>query len=162
MSVLVSKRRESKIEAVTYAFEVQKMLIEFMQRNFGIRDVNHVVRMKYAFSREPTENFHKYWYLMHSHKTEIHKRTILLTNNIYAAYKLYPSNLKELEQRSEYQTAAKIECEIIIKELQVIAEIFDVDLNLFEPSVKALTREKFLIKKWKKLNNKIKRALQKS
>ena len=37
MSVLVSNRKESKFEAVTYSIELHAMLTELMQRSFGVK-----------------------------------------------------------------------------------------------------------------------------
>lgn len=39
MSVLVSDRTESKFEAITYSVELHDMLIELMQRSFGVKDL---------------------------------------------------------------------------------------------------------------------------
>lgn len=160
MSVLRSKRRESSIAAVAYAVDVQKILLEFAQRNFGVKDVDHVVRMKYAFSRETKEDFYKYWYIMHAHKTEINKNTILLTNYVYAAKEAYPNTLDRLKRRQENQELAISTCKILIKELQSIADVFEVDLNTFKPSIQALKHEIRLIKNWRAKNKKFKKALQ--
>lgn len=46
MSVLVSDRTESKFEAITYSVELHDMLIELMQRSFGVKDLDRLVRMK--------------------------------------------------------------------------------------------------------------------
>ena len=48
MSVLVSDRKESKFEAITYSVELHDMLLDFMQRSFGIKDLEHCVRVRYA------------------------------------------------------------------------------------------------------------------
>ena len=40
MSVLVSDRTESKFEAITYSIELHDMLIDFMQRSFGVKDLS--------------------------------------------------------------------------------------------------------------------------
>lgn len=51
MSVLVSDRTESKFEAITYSVELHDMLIELMQRSFGVKDLDRLVRMRYAYER---------------------------------------------------------------------------------------------------------------
>lgn len=38
MSVLVSDRTESKFEAITYSIELHDMLIDLMQRSFGVKN----------------------------------------------------------------------------------------------------------------------------
>lgn len=48
MSVLVSNRRESRFEVIVFSLELHQMLIEFMQRDFGVRDLDQLVRVRYA------------------------------------------------------------------------------------------------------------------
>lgn len=48
-----------------------------------------------------------------------------------------------------------VNCEQLLKELQRIAEIFEVDLNLYSPYVKAIDREIGLIKKWRQRDKKM-------
>ena len=60
MSVLVSDRTESKFEAITYSVELHDMLIELMQRSFGVKDLDRLVRMKYAYGKDTTEDFSRY------------------------------------------------------------------------------------------------------
>lgn len=47
MSVLVKDRKESKFEAITFSIELHNMLIELMQRSFGVKDLDHFVRLSY-------------------------------------------------------------------------------------------------------------------
>ena len=89
MSVLVSDRTESKFEAITYSIELHDMLIDFMQRSFGVKDLDQ-----------------------------------------------------------------------LLKELQRIVEIFEVDVNLYSRYVKAIDREIGLIKKWRQRDNRIKSQLR--
>lgn len=42
MSVLVSDRTESKFEAITYSIELHDMLIDLMQRSFGVKDLDQL------------------------------------------------------------------------------------------------------------------------
>ncbi len=160
MSVLASDRTESKFEAITYSVELHDMLIELMQRSFGVKDLEHFVRMRYAYGKDETEDFARYRYLMQNYKTRIDQLASRLTNNIRAANSIYPTNLHEYEQRRDYQNAAIICCEQLIKELQRVVEIFDVDINLYARYVKAIDREIGLIKKWRQRDNKIKAHLQ--
>ena len=51
MSVLVSDRKESKFEAITYSIELHDMLIDLMQRSFGVKDLDHFVRVRYAYGK---------------------------------------------------------------------------------------------------------------
>lgn len=71
MSVLVSNRKESRFEVITYSIELHDMLIDLMQRGFGVKDINHFVRMRYAYGKDDKEDFAKYRYLMQNFKTRI-------------------------------------------------------------------------------------------
>lgn len=161
MSVLLGDRKESKFEAITYSVDLHDMLIDLMQRSFGIRDLNHFVRMRYAYGKDETEDISKYRYLMQNFKTRIDQLASLLTSNIRAANSIYPTTMHEYEQRRDYQNAAIINCEQLIKELQRVVEVFDVDINLYGRYVKAINQEIGLIKKWRQRDNKIKSYLEK-
>lgn len=147
MSVLVSDRTESKFEAITYSIELHDMLIDFMQRSFGVKDLDQLVRVRYAHGKDAKEDFSRYRYLM-------------LTSNVRAANSIYPTTLHEYEQRRDYQNTAIVNCEQLLKELQRIVEIFEVDVNLYSRYVKAIDREIGLIKKWRQRDNRIKSQLR--
>lgn len=124
MSVLVSDRKESKFEAITFSIELHDMLLDFMQRNFGVKDLEHFVRVRYAYGDDETEDFAKYRYLMTNFKNRIDLLASQLTNNVRAANSTYPTSMPEYEQRRSYQNSAIVNCEQIIKELQrIVAKI---------------------------------------
>lgn len=156
MSVLAANRKESKWEPITYSTELHDMLIELMQRNFGVKDLDKFVRMQYAHGKEPTENYAKYNYLMQNFKERIDQQASLLTSNVRAANSIYPRNVKEFERRRDFQNAALINCEILIKELQRVIEIFYVDINIYKRYSNAIDREIDLIKRWRQRDNRLK------
>lgn len=160
MSVLVSDRKESKFEAVTYSIELHNMLIEFMQRNFGVKDLNTFVRVRYAYGKDNKENLSKYMYLMQNFKNRIDQTASLLTSNARSANTLYPTSLHECERRRDFQNNAIANCEQLVKELQRVVEVFDVDVNVYGRYIKAIDREIGLIKKWRQRDNKIKSYFQ--
>ncbi|WP_242970994.1 hypothetical protein [Anaerotruncus colihominis] len=136
------------------------MLIELMQRSFGVKDLDQFVRMRYAYGKDDTEDFSKYRYLMYNYKTRIDQLASLMTNNIRAANSIYPTMLHEYEKRRDYQNTAIVNCEQLLKELQRVVEIFEVDVNLYSRYVKAIDREIGLIKKWRQRDNQIKSQLK--
>lgn len=71
MSVLASDRTESKFEAITYSIELHDMLIDLMQRSFGVKDLDQLVRVRYAHGKDATEDFSRYRYLMLNYKNRI-------------------------------------------------------------------------------------------
>jgi uncharacterized metal-binding protein len=131
-----------------------------MQRNFGVKDLDQLVRVRYAYGKDDKEDFTKYRYLMQNAKNRIDELASFLTGNVRAANTTYPTNMREYEKRREYQNNAIVNCEQLIKELQRVVEIFDVDLNVYGRYVKAIDREIGLIKKWRQRDNKIKSYLQ--
>lgn len=159
MSVLVSKRTESKFEAIIHSVELHDMLIDLIQRNFGVRDIEKFVRTRFAYSVEEDE-YAKHRYLMQNFKSRVDQLASQLTSNVRAANSLYPTSMTEYERRREYQNNAIVNCEQLIKELQRVVEIFEVDINLYNRYVKAIDREIDLIKKWRQRDNKIKSHLQ--
>lgn len=160
MSVLASKRKESKFEAITFSIELHDMLLDFMQRSFGVKDLEHFVRVRFAYGKDEIEDFAKYRYLMSNFKSRIDQLASQLTSNVRAANSTYPTSIHEYEQRRDYQNNAIINCEQILKELQRIVEIFEVDINTYDRYVNAIDREIGLIKKWRQRDNKIKVYLQ--
>lgn len=160
MSVLVSHRKESRFEAIVYSNELHDMLIELMQRSFGVKDIDQFVRIRYAYGKDKTENFSKYRYMMRNFKDRIDELASLLTNNLRAANSIYPTSMHEYEKRRDYQNNAIVNCEQLIKELQKIVEVFEVDINIYGRYINAINREIDLIKKWRQRDHKIKSYLQ--
>lgn len=160
MSVLVSDRTESRFEALTYSLELHDMLLDLLSRNFGIKDLDHMVRVRYAHGKIATEDFPYYHYQMHKYKDRIDKLAYALTNNLRAAKSIYPTSIHEYEKRRDYQNDAIVNCEQILNDLQRVVEIFDVDVNLYGRYVKAIDREIELIKRWRQRDNKLKTYLE--
>lgn len=80
MSVLASDRTESKFEAITYSIELHDMLIDLMQRSFGVKDLDQLVRVRYAHGKDATEDFSRYRYLMLNYKNRIDQLASMLTS----------------------------------------------------------------------------------
>lgn len=117
MSVLLGDRKESKFEAITYSIELHDMLILLMQRGFGVKDVDGFVRKKYAYGEISEENFAKYRELMRSFKSKVNQCASLITSNVRAANTIYPRTMHEYETRRDYQNAAIVNCEQLIKRI---------------------------------------------
>ena len=129
MSVLVSKRTESKFEAIIHSVELHDMLIDLIQRNFGVRDIEKFVRTRFAYSVEEDE-YAKHRYLMQNFKSRVDQLASQLTSNVRVANSLYPTSMAEYERRREYQNNAIVNYEQLIKELQRVVEIFEVDTSI--------------------------------
>lgn len=160
MSVLVTDRTESRLIAITYSEEIHDMLLDLMRRKFGVKDLEHLVRMRYAYGLNDKEDFEFYHAQMVKYKGDIDKAASRLTTNLRAAYNRYPTNLHEFEIRRDFLNSAISDCGEIEMLLQRVAERFDVDLNQYGQYIKALYQEIGYIKKWRQRDNKIKSSLK--
>jgi len=156
MSVIVSDRKESRFEAVTFSLELHDMLIGLMQRGFCVKDLSCLVRERYRLGRNANEDYDFYRFLMQEHKIHLNQLCYQLTNDVRGANSIYPTTMDEYRKRRDFQTSAIVVCEQMIKELQRIIDVYDVDLNLYKPYTNAIDREIGLIKKWRRRDNKIK------
>lgn len=159
MSVLVSRRRESKLEVLIHAVRLQQEFTKLLQRNFGIRDINTIVRRKYAFGKEKTENCEKYICLMVKYKDQVNRVVTELNVNLRSANSIYPTTIDEYRLRRTYQTTAIGNCEQLICLLQLVVDIFEVDLNIYNNYIKMLDKEILLIKGWRQKDNKMRKTL---
>lgn len=160
MSVLVSDRKESRTEAIVFAEELHDMLIELMQRSFGIKDMEQFVRMEYAHGKLGSEDVDYYCALMRNSKQRINQTASILTDNLRAARNLYPTSMEEYHIRRGYLDAGISNCEQLVNQLQHVVKIFNVNINIYGRHIKAINREIDLIKKWRQRDNKLKTYLQ--
>lgn len=159
MSVLAINRNESRYEPIKFSIKLHDMLNELAQRNFGIKDLNHFVRMRYAYGKDDTEDFARYRYLLLNCKTNLDMTATLLTNNLIAANSIYATSVSEFEKRREYMNIAIGNCSQLLAGLQRAIDIFEVDINSYEIYQQAIDREIDLIKKWRQRDNKLKSKL---
>ncbi len=156
MSVIVSKRKESRFEVLVHAISLHDMLLELMQRSFGVKDPRQLVRKKYLFGKEQSEQYAYYRTVMVESKKQIDHLCRLMIANIRGANSIYAHSDAELNQRREYQNDAIVNCEQIKSELMRIVTIFEVDINLYARYIQAINREVNLIKTWRQRDNKLK------
>lgn len=72
-----------------YSIELHDMLIDLMQRSFGVKDLDQLVRVRYAHGKDATEDFSRYRYLMLNYKNRIDQLASMLTSNVRAANSIY-------------------------------------------------------------------------
>ncbi len=154
MSVLAVKRNESQFEVVVYPSRINDILIDLMKRNFGVRDLDHFVRMRYARGLDTREDFEMYRHLMRKAKDRVSQYAALLIVNVRAANGVYPTSHEEYALRRDFQNNAIVHCNQIKSELQEVVKIFDVDVNTMKQAIEAVDREIGLIKRWRQNDNK--------
>lgn len=94
-----------------------------------VRDIEKFVRTRFAYSVEEDE-YAKHRYRMQNFKSRVDQLASQLTSNVRAANYLYPTSMAEYERRREYQNNAIVNYEQLIKELQRVVEIFEVDTSI--------------------------------
>ena len=150
MSVNVGDRKLSKIEVLYQADKLQEEIAALCLRSFGLYSRNSPLRIKYLRAVKLDDNPEFLMDIITS------KREVLLVwaddvvLSLAAANSIYPRNSEEFSQRLSYQNNALASCGMIDKELNEIAKVFNVDINAFKQSVKALEYEQHLIKQWRK------------
>lgn len=160
MSVIVSNRHESKFEPIQHAIELRTMLTELLFRNLGVRDIRHVVQMKYARGKENKEDFSRYNYILTNCKNRVDSYASQIVANTRGANSIYPTTIEECALRRDYQDRALVNCEQIVSELQHVASVFDVDINVYRQYIQVIDREISLLKRWRQSDNKIRLRLQ--
>lgn len=160
MSVLAADRKESRYQSIVFAISLQTRLTDFANRDFGVKDFKRFVQLRYAYGKDDEENYSKYRYLLQDCKTQLNRTAALLTANLVAAKSIYPTDINEYNQRREYQNNAIANANQLLTILQRTIDIFEVDVNAYEPYVKDINREIELIKRWRQKDNKIKTHLK--
>lgn len=158
MSVPLGDRHESRVEAIHFADKtIQYLLLDLLQRNFGIRDMDAFIREKFRHvqNKDGKGDFEQYWYLLYESKTTLQQTYNQLLFNLRSAYALNPINEHEWEVRRDHLNSAIFNCEMLIKHLQKTIERFEVDVNTYWLMSDAIDREIELIKKWRQRDNRI-------
>nr|DAG47191.1 MAG TPA: hypothetical protein [Caudoviricetes sp.] len=129
---------------------------EFMQRDFGIKDLHKAARKRFECRIDTYCDFEKYNYLLQTHKRNIDYNMSMLVEKVRFANSIRPRLYTEYELRRNYQNEALAFCDVIVGELQEVVETFAVDINKFEPYIKGINREIDLIKGWRQKDNRFK------
>lgn len=159
MGVIVSHRHESRFEVLAHAVAMRNLLTELAIRGFGIKNVEHVVRQRYAFGSDQAASVPGYIFLLANHRNRFDFLSAQVVEYIRAANTIFPQSLSECDLRREYQDRALVACEQLIAELQQIIEVFKVDINRYKQYVESIDREIGLIKSWRQSDNRLRARL---
>lgn len=178
MSVLKSKRRESKFETFDHCTDLRNELTNLALENFGYKiekvDPAIVEKIKAEATELKSKNdkidFFEYYnkqLLKYENSNNVamaflqYERTVFLSYcrelaaNITAANSIYPNTLRECEERRIYQDRAIGDCYKIKSELQYIIDILSEKINI-DRLLKyddVIERQIILIKAWRKSDN---------
>lgn len=159
MGVIVSDRNLSKCQAVSDAVELKKKIHDLCIRDFGIKDLDHIVRLKYAYGVDSCERKEKYIVEMHRCKDTMHRYSDELIANTRAANGIRMNSVRRCNLRLDYQDRAVVSCEMMIGKIQDIADFFWVDINKLRQYIEAIDHEIILLKGWIEYTNKIRNKL---
>ena len=156
MSVLKSKRKESKFEVFHHAFNLRKRLTDVVFRNFGYKPKKRVGETDAQFEiRKSAEE----WFIQNEREFLINYTRSLIANLI-SANSIYPTNAYEYIERRNYQNFAIADCNKILQELQYAIESLYLNVNLYTNLALDIEKETSLIKGWRKSDNRFKKVLE--
>lgn len=159
MSVLASQKHDSKLLVLVNAEKLRDVIVNLKQRNFGVKTKRLHLRSRYIYNDIDTdEQFEKRMFML----VELGKQADQLTLGIIADVRgansvSYPVTLGEYETRRQYMTEGIVKCEQLKGILQEIARLYDVDINIYRIPIEEINRQKALIAKWRKSDNRIRR-----
>lgn len=82
-----------------------------------------------------------------------------IAEHVYTANSIYPTCVRELDERRLHQDLAIGQCYRLVQELQYAIETLPVDVNTYLRFSAQIQKEIDLIKGWRKSDNKFKRAI---
>ena len=158
MSVLKNKRGLSKLEFYHTARKLRLDITNLLLRDFGVRDKVRKLKTEKGEEVSVIEGFPDW--LVEKFRDTLMGVLRSLMLNITAGNTIYPVDEAEMRLRRQYQTAAIINCEQLLQEMQYCADVFPVHVNKFLPYVEAIETELKLLKGWRKSNKKLHEKLK--
>lgn len=170
MSVLKSKRKESKFEFYAGALKLREDIIYILLRDFGVktrmRDIDfYASKMseedaqffeslldKYEIQHKLPEEYPNW--LIHKFRDMIFDTTQTMIKSITSAYSIWPTNQVEVEEKRIWQDRAIGACENLLQDFTLIIDILPVNANKYVRYVDMIEKEIKLLKGWRKSCNK--------
>ena len=178
MSVVKSKRKESKFEVFHHLVKMRKEVTDLLLRDFGFnadKAAKNTMktfggRMYEELSDSEKERYDKLvkrnaafteWFILDERKVII-DCIRAITEETFVANSIYPTCTEELIERRLHQDRAIGECYRLTQELQYAIETLPVDVNKYLRFADMIQIEINLLKGWRKADNKFKRAISDS
>ena len=179
MSVPKTERNLSDLEFYNNAYIMRNEITDLLLRDFGIKDKVrdtkilcriHKIRpedeivLKSILDKYDIENSildeYPFW-LVNKFRNSIMDCMTDLMKNIIAANTKNPVNIPEYNQRRLLQDMAIANCEQLFQEMQYVIAIIPVDAQKYMRYVDMIKREIYLLKGWRKSDNKILKRIKK-
>jgi hypothetical protein len=159
MSVPLSKRTESKLQVIVTATDIKTAIHDLCLRDFGIKDIDHIIRKKYNVIQNAKDKHERYSLELYRARDELASLSDQLLYNVRTANRQKMNSLRKCNIRLSYQEKALDLCEMIIAKSQDIVTFFAVDLKTFKPLVTLIDSEIKLIKSWITYTKKVMKIL---
>ena len=174
MSVLKSKRKESKFEVFHHFYKLRKEITDLLLRDFGysvekfekqisktfkgraFEELNPDEKARYEALKRRNFAFDE-WFV-------IDEREIVMDclrsicEEMFVANSIDPNYMEELVERRLHQDRAIGQCNRLLQELQYAVETLPVDVNKYLRFADMIQTQINLIKGWRKSDNKFKKT----
>lgn len=178
MSVLKNLRNLSDLEFYRCAEKLQDDITEFCLRDFGLkkspRSVNQVVkdisaedqgeidRIFAKYGKTPNQQFRSEfpeWFL-NRRKERLVAYTDSLMDAVIGANMIYPTTVRECDDRRSLQNEAIGICGMLYRDFQYLKRHLPINLNWLAGTIALIRREEVLLKGWRQSDNKIRKRIQ--
>lgn len=175
MSVPKGKRKPSQFEVFHHLTFLRKDVADLLLRDFGYSPEKAKEKLSRRFGGKDYDELSDvdktlYDRILQKHGSFedwfiIGEREIVIDclrkigEHVYTANSIYPTCVRELEERRLHQDLAIGQCYRLVQELQYAIETLPVDVNTYLRFSAQIQKEIDLIKGWRKSDNKFKGAI---
>ena len=170
------KRTQSKIEFLTFTYDLYGAVVGFLLKDFGIKAINRDLKTFAYKAKMSTDDGIVFAELCEKYRIDVeadypmyvleHFRNCCLReldnilHNIIDANTIYPNTMYEFNLRRGYQHKAISSAYMLHQLFIIINKLFHPNTEKYMVYVDMVDKEISLLKKWKKSDNKILRALK--
>ena len=177
MGVLKNLQDLSDLEFYKQAEKLQDQLTEFCLRNFGLkrspRNVKQIIKdieeddqktinaIFEKYGKTPNQQFgseYPEWFI-DKRKERIIDYTDSLIDFIIEANLIYPTTLRECDDRRSLQNRAIGICGKLYRDLQYLKKHLPLNLNWIGDTIAQIKREEKLLKGWRQSDNKVRKQI---
>lgn len=154
MSVVKSKRKESRLRVIGLAGDIRKEINALCIRNLGVRDSDNIVRSKLQIGDPLRYDPLRYVEIVCEIKENLRLLSYQAQTYVIEASKI-PRTPRDAHLRRKGQNLAIAAYERIIAEFQHACDELMVDINIYAKYVDMIDEEIRLLKAWRKSDNKL-------
>lgn len=147
MSVVVSKRKLSKLQVIVTAEEIVELTDELCIRDFGIKGT-HVLREKYNTVSNRPDAMLRYAEELNRYKTDMYMYSKLILVNCRTANRSKMKSLESCNERLKYQKNAITYLDCLYALCQRTIDRLDVDMRTFKELDRAIDYERKILNSW--------------